>query len=441
MEDEDNGLWASGLLSRLHNFYRPGRRSYRKEDLFTEYLAWLLNRSRRFRIAFAELALDKSAGMSPEGFSEAVALTQVDTGDWGRIDLMLEVAAPADDGAAHDSPQVEARLGIECKIDLTLGEEQPRRYHEWLEEEAERCRHVALAALTKKRLGQQSPFAGVEPRFWQGRVHWHEVERELERCVKEVRSEQLPELDPDEDDFVDSAGFVVIGGELRDLMREEGMLAASKIDAADDADLYRASERYKDRVDEILSLVEQAIDTAGIDTLLQGNDETEDLPRTHKKNLSKGRPVSVIYHRDDPPARFMFGVMVSPPNRYARRSGERVPSDAYKAELVAGYKLLDGSGGSLQMHDDLKEIADLLTAAVPDRPGPDVEVFVPENASYQKFVARADVPTVDSAEDQAQAMGHFYRDFVSAFVEAEGPGGRSMLERLRDLHLEAVGGE
>lgn len=86
MEDEGSGLEASGLLSRLHDFYRPGRRTYEKEDLFTEYLAWLLNRSRRFRVAFADLALDDSVGVSPELFSDAQALTQVDTGGWGRID-------------------------------------------------------------------------------------------------------------------------------------------------------------------------------------------------------------------------------------------------------------------------------------------------------------------------------------------------------------------
>lgn len=441
MDDEDDGLQASGLLSRLHNFYRPGRRTFEKEDLFTEYLAWLLNRSRRFRVAFAELALNDSAGVAPGVFSDAEALTQVDTGGTGWIDLVLEVTAAPDVGASEGSPKVVARLGVECKVDLTLGEEQPRRYHEWLEEEAEHCQHVALAALTKKRLGQQSPFDGEEPSHWQGRLYWHQVEEELKRCVAAVRSDRLPELDPEEDDFLVSAGFVVIGNELRDLMREEGMMAAVKVDAEDDADLYRASERYKDRVDEILSLVENAIDTADVETLLQDSGEADDLRMEQKKNRSKGRPVSILYHREDPPAGFMFGVTVSPPNRYARTPGETFDSEHYQAELIAAYKMHDRSGDALLMHEDLEGIARKLTAVIADLPGPDVEVFVPENSSYQKFVARAPVPDADSAEKQVQAMGQFYRTFVSAIAETEGPDGQPMLKHLRDLHLEAVGGE
>lgn len=125
MDDEDDGLQASGLLSRLHNFYRPGRKSYEKEDLLTEYLAWLLNRSRRFRVAFAELALNDSAGVAPGVFSDAEALTQVDTGGTGWIDLVLEVTAAPDVGASEGSPKVVARLGVECKVDLTLEKDSP----------------------------------------------------------------------------------------------------------------------------------------------------------------------------------------------------------------------------------------------------------------------------------------------------------------------------
>lgn len=441
MDDEDDGLQASGLLSRLHNFYRPGRRTYEKEDLFTEYLACLLNRSRRFRVAFAKLALNESTDMSPALFAEAEALTQVDTGGWGRIDLVLEVPAPTDGKSSEGSPEIEARLGIECKVDGKLGEEQPSRYHEWLQEEAEHCRHVALAALSKKRLGQQSPFEGEEPSHWQGRLYWHRVEEELKRCVAEVRSDRLPELDPEEDDFLASASFVVIGEELRDLMREEGMLAASKIDGARDAELYRESERYKDRVDEILSLVEKAIDTGDIQMLLQDSGETDDLRTEQKTNRAKGRPISVLYHREDPPAGFMFGVTVSPPNRYARLPGETFDPDGFEGDLIAGYKMLDGSEDSLQIHDGLKGIAETLNSTLRDLPDSDVEVFVPENASYQKFVARIPVPGADSADEQAREMGRFYRAFVTAFVESEGPEAQPMLEYLHDLHLKAVRGE
>lgn len=235
-----------------------------------------------------------------------------------------------------------------------------------------------------------------------------------------------------------SAGFVVIGKELRDLMREEGMVAVTKVDAEGEADLYRFFKRYKERVGEILSLVENAIDTADVGTVLQQNGAADGFRSEHKKNLSKGRPISVIYHREDPPAGFMFGVTVSPPNRHARQRGKTFDSTGYEAELLVGYKMLDGSGDSLQMHDGLEGIAETLNSTLRGFPDSDVEVFVPENTSYQKFVARAPVPGTDSAEDQAQLMGQFYRAFVSVFVEAEGPDGRRMLDHLRDLHLQAV---
>jgi hypothetical protein len=442
MEEDEEGteLRSAGLLSRLHRFYRPGRSTYEKEDLFTEYLAWLLHRSARFRIKFAKLALDDSADMSPELFSDAKALTQVDTGGRGRIDLVLEVDAPTDGGASGDSLEVEARLGIEVKVDAWLGEEQPRRYQKWLEEEAEWCRHVALAVLTKKRLGQQCLFEGDEPSHWQGRTYWHEVEEKLGQCVDEVRSDRLAALDPEEDDFLASAGFVVIGDELRALMREEGMVAAEKIDAVEIADRYREYDLYKDQIDDILGLVENALDTAGIETLLEQQANVADLRREHKKNRAKGRPVSILYHREDPPATFMFGVLVSPPNRYTRRPGETFDSERYEAELIAAYKMHDRTGGALQMPDGLEKLTATLTDGVRDRWKADAEVFVPENASYQKFVARTPVPAADNAEKQAEEIGQFYRAFVLAFLEAEAPDGREMLTFLRDRHEQAVAG-
>lgn len=427
----------TSLLGRLHSVYGPGRLQYEKEDLFTEYLAWLLNRSSEFRLRFTELALGEASGLKAEAFESAHAQPQVSAGDWGRIDLVLE--ARAEETARDTERQGMALLGIECKVDSELGAGQLEKYHRWLEDERNGVRHVALAALTRDRLGLQASLDTDIYPYWSGHVHWHQVEEALGAVIEKVRTERLPDIRPTSDEFLDSAGFVVIGTELLDLMTEEGMLAATKIDGQEDADLFREYERYKDRrVDEILSLVENAIDSAQIEALLREEAGVDEIQRDQKKNRAKGRPISLVCHRDQPPARFMFGVTVSPPNRYARRSDRRFVSDDYEAELIAGYKMLDPSGDALRLKGDLDEIAELLNETISDRTGVDAEVFVPEDSSYQKWISRIPVPTADEAKEQAREMARFYRGFVEAFVMSEAPDGRPMLDHLEDLHEESI---
>lgn len=433
---------SAGLLRTLHDVYRPGRRVYEKEDLFSEYLAWLLDRSQRFRVAFAKLAIHSSADVSPDIFRDAEAETQVTTNRGGRIDLILEVDAGTDNSGGNRGTDGSALLGIECKIDIGLGPGQLKRYHRWLEDQAGRYQHITLAALTKRQLGRHSLLDCQEYPYWDGRLYWHEVGKVLERSIAEVRSERLPGIDPNEDEFLKPAGFVVFGGELQNLMEEEGMVATTRMDSKNAADMYRDYDAYRQRLDDILHLVERALDMAGIRRLLRNKGNAEDLRPKQKKPYKKGRPVSLIYHREDPPACFMFGVTVSPPNRYARKPTETVRLETYEAELIAGYKLLNESGGGLPWpREELEEIAQTLRAPTRDRAGDDLEIFVPESASYQKWVARAPVPAAGDADEQARTIGRFYRAFVSAFLTAEARDGRPMFNYLFDRHREVIGEE
>lgn len=426
------------LLRTLHNAYRPGRETYDKEDLFSEYLVWLLDRSSQFRVAFAELALKDSADVNPDVFREAEPQSQVRTNRGWQVDLVLRVNGRDEGTGGHRGADDTALLVIECKIESGFGTNQLERYHRWLEDEANRYRHLALTALTKRQLDRKSLLSRQEYPYWQENMYWHQVAKTLEGSVEAVRSERLPTIDPEEEEFFEPAGFVVIGDEFQDLMGEEGMVATSFLDAENAADMYHDYEAYTQRLDDMLHLVERALDTAGVRKLLREKADGDDLRTERRKPYKKGRPVSLIYHRENPPACFMFGVTVSPPNTYARRPGETVP-EAYEAELIVGYKLLSESEGGLSWpREALEEVAKIVQAAVRDRADRDLEIFVPENTSYQKWVARPPVPDAENADEQARMIGEIYRTFVKAFTTAETPDGRSLLADLRTQHRSAV---
>lgn len=435
------GSDSSSLLVRLHETYRPRRDQYAKEDLFTEYLAFLLNRSRAFRVSFAELALGEDAEVDAAVFDLASIRTQVNTGDWGIPDLVMEVGGPAE--RQGERPVPTCRLAIECKVDLSLGEDdsQLEGYHEWLEKGSDGFDFVALAALTPDHLGQGE---GLNPAadypHWQGTFYWHEVRRRLEAYVEQKQVERLPEIHPAKDEFVEHAEFVVLGSEFPHLMKEEDMVAPAPIDPEGEVEQHQQYVKYKNRIEVLLRLIRHAVEAAGIPSRLEElSDATGKEVVT--RNEKQGRPIREYHLWPQPDAFFFFGLLVSPPNGYVRRPDELRNADAFRTELIAAFTMRgDGKGDPLSIDRDmLDKVATSLNQEMSPPFKCQPEIFVPEDASYSKWVSRKRTEGWEEldADEQVRKMRAFFGWFVDCFLKTKTAEGHALLPYLREVHEQA----
>lgn len=453
------------LLLTLNRFFRPGQSYFREEDLFTEYLSWLLNASESFRVAFARLILDDAgAGFDPEIYARATAETQVGIKletESRRPDLRLEVGPPDEDEDA--ALEYRALLLVECKDESPLRATQLEDYHAYLDAELNaQYDEVHLAALTKESF-DEAPLRGSEYPHWRRRIFWSQVQQrltdEVERAHRQLSS------GADDDELEELAGFVCIGRQFADLLDTKGLVPPTKLMPRRDHLDYVNGELTEKRKIELSKLILRAANAAELANLF----DKAGFQLRSFKNVEQAwayagvqlrlrpRPLNVLrlaYHLEGFKGSFVyFGLLLAQPYAGIRREGEEDTDPLGAIELIVCVEIPKKIAGSRPAdrwlhsadgeHTHLDNICRALNRAIQDRDRYQEPFFVPEETDWTKLVRRLPLTGWEDREAiwQVDQMRLFFRESTDLLMTTEDPPytqhGTGILGLLRRIHTEA----
>lgn len=413
-----------GVLTDIHTFFRGGNSYYRKEDLFTEILAWLLNHDDgTFRHGFASLFIE-----SEHGFEESSASTQVQVGGPTRMrpDLQLEVEEPP------------GRLVVEVKVDDTLGEQQLRKYHQWL---ANQPGQGVLGALVPDRIQNRIELKRDDYPLWSRRVYWSSVWRELEKSLFEARAglaEAVGGMSDPDSEAANLLHYVATTEDFMEMLKSEGAVPPDPLDPGELIALReqwdRIDSRYTAEKENFVRLLRRATIGTSLETRLESVGMTWHRGRGFLRDCVQDqyRQLRVQFRLDNSGSNFLFfGFLLGDPGR-AFEPVDRSIEVGPPPYIVAGVHFSAQRARQNLVPGGDRSILEGLARATGKHS--EWNVWVPRHPRWQLLVSLHSAHSLQGqdASEQEKTIHAFYKNFLDALEEARPHDGEvaSVLQHL-----------